>query len=323
MDERTDTPAVIENIQAIDSVQDSDIDEIILGDDATVQGDRAFAVPEEKAVVTDSTPERPMEPGTPPQSGNEEVRYEYWQSQHDKLKNDYDSLQGQFQTTQQQLSQVLQNQGGTQQQAQQEQEPAREEFPPAPGKPKKPSGFSREEAYTDSSSESAKYLDDVESWRDDMDEYNSLHMEYATASMQVENEAIRRKQVEDIQRREAEQQYSQQLDSVANQVKSSYNVNDSVAQDFVSKMSDPNSLTIDNLWRLYTLDNNLETPPPPPAAPPQAQPSPDFQQAKRAQQVPSPMGVLPSQNVGVDSKTDSDRIMDSIIKDYEDTNPWT
>jgi hypothetical protein len=35
------------------------------------------------------------------------------------------------------------------------------------------------------------------------------------------------------------------------------------------------------------------------------------------------MGVLPSQNVGVDSKTDSDRIMDSIIKDYEDTNPWT
>ena len=48
-----------------------------------------------------------------------------------------------------------------------------EEFPAAPEKPQRPRTFNREEAYSDPNSESARYLDELEGWRDDINEYNS------------------------------------------------------------------------------------------------------------------------------------------------------
>ena len=45
------------------------------------------------------------------------------------------------------------------------------------------------------------------------------------------------------------------------------------------------------------------------------------QQSRNAQQVPSPMGVMPAQAVQ-SNRSDSDTIMDDIITDYKGKNPW-
>ena len=55
-------------------------------------------------------------------------------------------------------------------------------------------------------------------------------------------------------------------------------------------------------------------------APPAPAPSAAFEQTRRAQSVPSPMGVLPSQNVQVSDRSVEDKLMDSIIEDQNRLN---
>ena len=53
-----------------------------------------------------------------------------------------------------------------------------------------------------------------------------------------------------------------------------------------------------------------------------ASPSDAFQQVKKAQQVPSPMGVMPSGNSDIDGKSVEDKIMDTMIGNFDSKNPW-
>ena len=66
-----------------------------------------------------------------------------------------------------------------------------EEFPPPPDKPEKPENYSRKEANNDPDSESAAYLDAVEEWREDMDEYLQLKSEYESAVLEEKLEEIK------------------------------------------------------------------------------------------------------------------------------------
>ncbi len=77
-----------------------------------------------------------------------------------------------------------------------------------------------------------------------------------------------------------------------------------------------NSLSLDNLVQLYRLQKGQGQPNP------NAGPSPEFQQTQRAQQIPSPMGVQTGQGGGNDARSDSDKIMDNMITDYNSKNPW-
>ena len=52
-----------------------------------------------------------------------------------------------------------------------------------------------------------------------------------------------------------------------------------------------------------------------------AQPSDTFNQQARAQQVPSPMGVIPAQQ-NQSTQSSEDSIMDSMISGYKKNNPW-
>ena len=94
-------------------------------------------------------------------------------------------------------------------------------------------------------------------------------------------------------------------------------MSDTEAQDFIQTMSSPDSLTMDNLVQLYKLKNGgvvnhtLGN----------TQPSADFSQAERAQQIPSPMGVMPSSG-NRDSRSNEDQVMDSMIEDFKSKNPW-
>ena len=146
------------------SAEELSVDDIILGtvDDSA----SAFGAPEN---MTEEVPEAPK---------NDDTRYEYWQSQAAKKDNELNQMKAQ----QQQAMAMQQQQMMQQQQAQAQ--PAPEQFPDPPAKPKKPRNFSREEAYSDSSSESARYLDDVDEWRDNIEEYRDLKGQYNRAKVQ-------------------------------------------------------------------------------------------------------------------------------------------
>ena len=248
-----------------------------------------------------------------PLEKNDERRFQYWQSEADKVKNENDALKQQLNQAQGMQAQMMQQQQGQQQPAQQN----KEEFPPPPDRPGKPSGFNRAEAYEDPSSPSARYLDEVESWRDNMTEYSQLKGEYQNALVQEQVDKERTVRVENIKRAQHQQQVNQQVGQIYQQVQGEYGLNTEEAKSFVKDMSKPDSLSMDNLVELWRIkqgagqnvaqNNNV-------------QPSEVFTQQQRAQQVASPMGVMPSQQPA--TTTSEDSIMDSMISGYKKNNPW-
>ena len=261
----------------------------------------------ETAPETIGQPVVGMQETTPStQNPNDENRYQYWQSQADKYKNELDSIK----QTQQQAP-------ATQQAPVEEAQAPVEEFPAAPLKPPQPRAFNREEAYSDPSSDSARYLDELEGWRDDMSEYNSLKSQYQTAIIEDKFNKMESTRVEEAKKQEAAQQRNAQETEIRGHVMGHYGMNESEAKDFMSKMSDPNSITIDNLVQLYRLQNGggsqQSTP---------TEPSDAFTQTRNAQQVPSPMGVMPSGQSNVDGRGFEDKMMDTMIGNFNSKNPW-
>ena len=258
-------------------------------------------------------PESTVESNEAPKTANnDETRYQYWQSQADKYKNELENMQQQ----QMQQQQYMQQQQMQQPQAQQPQE---EVFPDPPSRPKQPAGFNREEAYNDPSSASARYMDELDGWRDDMNEYNTLKTQYQTALVDEKLNHMQRERQEEAQRAEAYNQLQNEQMEVINHVQGHYGMNESEAVDFMQKMSDPNSITVDNLVQLYRMQQGNAAPQQNPAP---AQPSPAFNQTQNAQQVPSPMGVMPSGQSNTDSRSMEDKIMDTMIGNFNSKNPW-
>ena len=255
---------------------------------------------------------QPSHDGVEPQTevSNEEKRYQYWQSRADKLKAENDRLKQTAMQTQHQAPPV--------QQPVATQEPAQDEFPPPPEKPERPRAFNREEAYNAPQSESARHLDDMEQWRDNMQEYNTLKTQYQGAVMEEKLHDMQQERVREAQRQQAIQKENAQARQIHEHVTANYGMSDSEATDFMHKMSNPQSLNIDNLVQLYRMQQggaaNAQTAP--------AQPSDAFQQTQNAQQVPSPMGVMPSGNAEVDGKSMEDKIMDTMIGNFNSKNPW-
>lgn len=295
-------------VHAVDTQDEGSlVDDVIFGGeqgsvaDAFDQNDEVEQAIAEPESVPDEEPSVDVSPE------NDEVRYQYWQSQADKMRNERDQLQQQF------------NQVATQQVAQPQQEAEVEpepEFPAPPEKPQKPYNFSMDEAMADPASESARFVQQEQNWRGEMDEYKNLQFEYQMAMMQDEREKLQTERQNDIQRRDAESQQIEQINGVRSQVMDKYKVDHQTADDFIRVMSDPSSVNIDNLWRLYANDKGLGSPQP------QAKtPSGEFQQVKRAQQVPASMGVMPSQT-GENEGSVEDKIIDSMISDYNKQNPW-
>tara|TARA_R100000664_G_C2739047_1_gene127854 strand:- start:222 stop:1169 length:948 start_codon:yes stop_codon:yes gene_type:complete len=245
-------------------------------------------------------------------ANNDEKRYQYWQSQADKYKNE-------LQTLQQQQTQAFAQQQTQMPQQQMPQQPQQEEFPEAPERPAMPHGFNREEAYSDPSSASARYINELDDWRDDMNEYNSIKSQYQTALVEEKLNNMEAERQNEIKRQQAAAQVRQQEQEITNHVRGNYGMNEAEAADFVKKMSDPNSITVDNLVQLYRMQQGNAAPQQNPAP---AQPSPAFTQTQNAQQVPSPMGVMPSGNTNVDGRKLEDKIMDTMIGNFNSKNPW-
>jgi hypothetical protein len=256
-------------------------------------------------------------PGQPDQSGqnaqsqspqdNDAARYAYWQSQHDKLKNQYELLQQQNQELQQRL-------GTVEKTVSQPAEPEEEQFPDPPAAPQKPYSFSQQEAMSDPNSESARYLIQLAEYNNVMNQYNLLRSNWIEAKHKEELQKIYAK---DTQRSQAEVQkaeVSQQINQVIAMVQQKYGADYETAVDFVNTMSDNSSITVDNLFELYKMRKGLTpekdmngryAPAPNPQqqfnpwgvpVQPQGQPSQDFQQRQRAQSIPPIMGVHNAQS---------------------------
>lgn len=269
--------------------------------------DAFFGTQEEAPTEGQPSQEEIAQPEAPVQIDptNDEKRYQYWQSKADKLQNEMQQMQSQMQQTQVQQPAPVQEQASM------------EEFPPAPDRPMKPRSFSRAEAYSDPDSESARYLDDMDDWRAETDEYNSLKTEYQNAMVQERIQGIEQQRQNEIKQKEAYNQQMRQAQEIDQYVQGHYGLSADESQQFMKEMSDPKSLSMDNLvqlWRLKQSAGNTQ-------APQVGEPSAAFQQTQNAQQVPSPMGVMPSSG-NEPARTDSDQIMDNILNNYKKNNPF-
>ena len=289
-----------------DTPQEQNVESSI--EDNTLTPSDAFTEPsgEEAPKEAPST----QEPTQPLEAKNDENRYQYWQSQAAQKDNQI-----------RQMQEALQQQQQPMQQQPQPEVPGikEEEFPPPPERPVKPRNFNRQEAYEDSSSESAKYLDEIDDWRDTMDEWNSLKMQYDSAVVQERVDKIEAEKQRAQRVREAQYQQASQLKQIDGLMQGNYGMSADESKEFITQMSDPKSISIDNLVKLYRLQKGQGGGAPVNSGQP-AEPSPSFQQAQRAQQVPQPMGVQPT--AGNNQAPAEDQIMDNIISDYKKNNPW-
>ena len=258
----------------------------------------AQSVRSEQIEIANQAPTQvaPPEAQTQDHPDNESVRSSYWQSQADQLKNQLNEVQEYMPMVDYLRSNpdAVQNIKGRDAQPTAE-APKEEGFPPPPEKPAMPRGYSREEAYSDPSSESAKYLDEVETWRDTMTQYNQLSSQYQVAKVQeMYDQKIEGLEKVNLQREEAISQQNA-MQNAREYVSANYDLGDKLDQ-FITEMSDDNSINMDDLVGYFKYKNgmttnapqaqNVATPPPPSRA---------FNQTRRAQSVPTPMNVQSGQ----------------------------
>jgi len=225
---------------------------------------------------------------------NDAVRYQYFQGQFDKERNRSAELERQLAAATAQLSQI--------QPPRQEQETSDPlaglpelVAPTMPEKPAAPQFYNREDAISDPSSESAKYDMAMQNWQNDQLMYMNDKMDYV-AKVQ-ERKSLEQKKIEEEANAylRQEQEYSAKMNTVNSFIQSKGG-DEKVMEAFVSQMSSPESISMENLWTVFCINNGI-TPSTIPSTPPVQQvrqPSQSFQQVQRNQQLPN-MGLMPTQ----------------------------
>ncbi len=268
---------------------------------------------------TISAPEQDFTQNEVNPNDNEQVRYQYWQSEAAKLKNqlnevkEYAPMVDYLRANPEAVQSITPGGKAPAEAAPTSQE--REEFPPPPAKPEQPRGFSRDEAIADPNSDSAVYLDSVEKWRDDMMQYNSLSSQYEIATMRESyNKKIEGLEAVEQKRQQAATQRAE-MDNVRSYVSSNYDLGNDV-EDFITTMNDPKSINMDDLVGYYKWKKGVAPNVGAPA--PITPPSNSFKQVQRAQSVPQPMGVQPAQSNAPTNPDDG--FMSAIVNSENNTN---
>jgi hypothetical protein len=309
---RTDTPQMTEAQQQVNAFDTEALNQFGAtesSDNNNLTVEDAFFKPtEQKTEGAPQTEQAPPVEETPTQDAkNDERRYQYWQSQAAKRENELQALKQELETTK----------AAPATQAPQEQAETVQEFPPPPMAPKKPARFSREEAWSDQSSESAKYLDEKESWDEDISQYNELKHQYELALMQEKLDKQTSYLSEQEQQRQNKIEQGRQISQISEHVQGHYGLTPTETNEFIRTMSNPESISMDNLVQLFRMNQAGAQQQGSPTGP-----SPEFQQAKNAQQIPSPMGVMPAQG-NQTQQSNEDSIMDELINSHKSKNPWT
>jgi hypothetical protein len=183
-------------------------------------------------------------------------------------------------------------------------------------------------SYTDPNSDSARYDSEVDEWRDNMDEYNGLKVQYETALVREQMEQLDAQRVKQEQFQKNQRVKAERMNEVDKYVQAEYGLTNEESAQFMKDMSSPDSVNMGNLVALWRMNNGKSAAPPVDTpglqggAPQQriGQPSPTFQQTQRAQQVPAPMGVQSGQSSSNpdDGKTDGEKFMSALIGNHND-----
>lgn len=174
-----------------------------------------------------------------------------------------------------------------------------------PVKPARPTDFDSSEALTDPNSKSAKYVAARDQYLEEITEYNEL---------QVSNQQQLAKQ----QQQQAVQAANQA--KLINELQAKYSYTPEEANDFIVKMSSPESLSLDNLVKLHRGDQQQGQPVTSPS-------TADLQlevmrQRKEKLAIPKPITTQPSANVQSSRKIE-DQMMDSMIGSFKKKNPFS
>ena len=248
----------------------------------------------EPEIVNESQPSEVQSDNSPK---NDSDSYKYWQSQADKRAAEVDLLKSQ-------VTELMKAQTST------PAEPAKEEIPSLekPVKPRKPANYDHSEALADPDSDSGKYLSKQEQYIDSL------------ANYMTEVDARRN---QEIQRQQAQQAEFQRNQKVISDLQSQYNYSPQEANDFIQRMSSPDSLSLDNLVRLHkmSLQPSQEAPALQQVTPEAQQKQALMNQRQEKLSIPTPIGVQPGANVQ-SSKSVEDKMMDSMIGNYKKKNPF-
>ena len=273
---RTDTPQSTEAQNSVNAFDTEALEQFgskegSADNNLTVE-DAFFKHTEETTEEAPRQEQAPSVQGTPEQDArNDERCYQYWQSQASKRENELQALKQELETTK----------TAPATQAPQEAAETVQEFPPPPMAPKKPARYTREEAWSDPSSESAKYLDEKESWDTDISQYNELKHQYDLAVMQEKLDQQANYLGEQEQQRQNKVEQGRQISQISEHVQGHYGLNTTETNEFIRTMSNPESISMDNLVQLFRMNQAGGQQQGVPTGP-----SPEFQQARNASKNP-------------------------------------
>ena len=165
-------------------------------------------------------------------------RFEYWQSQADKVKGELSATQQELSYYREQAMQGAQQSPSNGQPVEQAQETSLK----SPVKPEKPVNYNEVDAYNDPESASFKFRLQKEQYQDD-------YISFIEEREQVREDEYARK----YQQAMLEQEANSLRNNAYNHAVSNYGWDQSRANDFVQWASNPANVTVDHLAKLFQM----------------------------------------------------------------------
>lgn len=286
-----DTSNILEENSQDQTVESSDMQADIFEEVFAPKGKDPFStegvIQEEQALVNESEPVNALDNVD---AKEDDSQFQYWQSQADKTKAEMEALKAQVE--------VLTSKSAKPQQE------TKEPTLVKPTKPVKPGDYDYSEALADPDSSSASYMQAKESYLEEMSDF-----------------IMKKDEVRDEQMTKAkEEQFArQQHQETLTELQTKYNYTPQQANDFVSQMSSPESLSLDNLVKLHQM--NMGNTPQAEQISTKAQEKQQLM-AQRNQKlsIPKPIGVQQGSSVQSPSKNVEEKMMDAMLGDFNKRN---
>lgn len=164
----------------------------------------------------------------------------------------------------------------------QEQAPA---VPPKPEAPKRPSNFSQQEAFSDPTSESAKYIFEKMEYQDRLAEWQTQLTAFVAQHYEDKIQGITSNFSNAIKEQEENLKRKQIYDNAVGTLTRKHGLTYDEATEFIKKMEDPKSVTLEDLVAIYRHQKGDS----------EKVPSEEFVQTRRAQNFTTPMSMQNNQ----------------------------
>lgn len=286
-----DTSNILEENSQDQTVESSDMQADIFEEVFAPKGQDPFStegvIQEEQALVNESEPVNALDNVD---AKEDDSQFQYWQSQADKTKAEMEALKAQVE--------VLTSKSAKPQQE------TKEPTLVKPTKPVKPADYDYSEALADPDSSSASYMQAKESYLEEMSDF-----------------IMKKDEVRDEQMTKAkEEQFArQQHQETLTELQTKYNYTPQQANDFVSQMSSPESLSLDNLVKLHQM--NMGNTPQAEQVSTKAQEKQQLmEQRNQKLSIPKPIGVQQGSSVQSPSKNVEEKMMDAMLGDFNKRN---